>query len=266
MFLTTFFSRHAVFSDNVDAFVDGELRGAQLTRFQAHLGHCRRCSTAVAEAKIVKSSFNAAPRRAVPRSFALTPEMVAERPARQAQNSASPRFLGLARVAAAVSVAAFLSVFVVSVLNQAEEGSNTTASPLSERNSAPVAAEDSAGGAPAPSTSQASSGYSAASPTVVLVPATSGGVTGAGVTSATPSTAQPGQQIAPPPDDNSGANKSAGSPDSTALGDAVSVEPAATAGAKDSGDGFPWVIAFGCLAGAMVGVLLVAETRGRRRS
>lgn len=265
MFRLNLFSRHAFFSDNVDAFVDGELRGADFARFQAHLGRCERCSDAVAEARILKSSFNAAPRRAVPRSFVLTPAMVAETPARQAQDQASPRFLGLARVAAAVSVVAFLSVFVVSALNPSDDDSTNTASPLSERNSVPVAAEDSAGGA-APATSQATSAYSVASPTAVLVPATSGGVSGAAVPSVPPDAATPGQQLAPLPNDNSGASKSAGSPESTALGDAVSVAPAATAGAKDSGDGFPWVIAFGCLAGAMVGVLLVAETRRRQRS
>lgn len=267
MQLIPFTSRHSRFADDVDAFVDGELHGQPLRAFQGHLGSCARCAAAVSDARALKASFASLPQRGAPRSFALTPAMASSEPReRLPALVTTPVYLTFARVAAVVSVVAFVAVFTLSVIGGESSTSGQLTSGAAERNSVPQAA-DAAGSAPlATSSAESTAAYAVGSPTVLLAPATSGGVSGAGAPSSTPAPPSTGAQqtpLVPQPNDASAVPKSTG-PGAEALGDASAFEPSA-AGAKDGGSsGIPWTILAGCIAGTFVGVLLVAESRRRR--
>ncbi len=264
MQLIPFLKRHARYADCVDAFVDGELRGADLAQFQRHLDACGTCPASVAAARALKAALKSLPEHPAPRSFALTPAMLSDgRRERAPAAIGTPLYLGLARVAAAVSVVAFVAVFTVSLMGGDSRSSDQQlTSAAAERNGAPQAADNAAGGAPS---TESSSNYAVGTPTVLLAPATSGAVSGAGAPSATPAPPSTGAQptpAVPQPNDGSVVTKLAGN-DGAALGDASVIEPSA-AGRKDDDSGIPWTIVMGSVAGVLVGVLLVAESRRKR--
>lgn len=266
MQLIPFLHTHARHRANIDAFVDGELHGSALRAFELHLASCASCASAVAAARTLKASLGALPQRGAPRSFALTPEMVTvaqrERPPAAL---GTPLYLGVARVAAVVSVVAFVAVFTLSVVGGDSKSGQQSTSGASERNAAPQAA-DTAGGAPfAASSAESTNTYAVASPTVLLPPATSGAVSGAGAASATPAPPSTGARQtpeAPQPNDGSAVPKLPG-PGTAALGDAA-FEPSAARPTDSADSDIPWTIVLGCIAGVLVGILLVAESQRRR--
>ncbi len=267
MQLIPFTNRHSRFADEVDAFVDGELRGQALEDFQNHIGSCARCATVVAAARTLKASLASLPQGGAPRSFALTPAMAAsEARERLPALVTTPMYLTVARAAAVVSVVAFVAVFTLSILSgDSESTDQQLASNAAERNSAPEAADAAGGAAFATSSADSTNTYALGSPTVLLAPATSGAVSGAGAPTSTPAPPSTGAQptpLAPQPNDGSAVPKSTG-PGADALGDAV-FEPLAAASRDDDSSGIPWTILTGCVAGVLVGVLLVAASRRRR--
>ncbi len=52
---------HTGFEDRLDAFLDGELEGAEQARFARHLAACRRCRRAAALHRAARSGLEAAP-------------------------------------------------------------------------------------------------------------------------------------------------------------------------------------------------------------
>lgn len=68
---------HARWYREVDAYVDSELSPRTLACFEAHLRACRRCASAVDERASLKGAFGAMPDLVAPRSFRLSPDMVA---------------------------------------------------------------------------------------------------------------------------------------------------------------------------------------------
>lgn len=264
-------NKHAWFRQNLDAFVDGELDSAGMTRVERHLAACDACAADVATARTLTSSLGALPMRSAPRSFQLTPEMVrGSAPSALPAASRTPASLTFVRVAAGIAVVAFISVFAGSLLNGSNEHSTASQDAFNsaaERQQQPVAATDGGTGAVGgSSTVTDTSSLYATSPTPLLAPATSGAVSGAGVPSATP---QPpstgiGQTPGPVTNDSGGVvTKSTNDAADQAIGDAATLETARAARSGED-DSFPWVFVFGCLAGAAVGVLVVAETRRRR--
>ncbi len=76
MSILNIFNRHSRMALQADAYADGELRGADLMRFERHLSECARCTGSVAAARELKMMLRAMPTAAAPRSFALTQAMV----------------------------------------------------------------------------------------------------------------------------------------------------------------------------------------------
>lgn len=267
MRLIPFLNSHARFSADADAFVDGELRGEVLARFRDHLAGCDRCAVVVAGAESLKASLRGVAEQPAPRSFALTPAMLtSERKPAPPAAVGTPLYLGFARVAAAVSVVAFVAVFTLSLIGGGSKSNDQTTATASliERNGAPVAADAAGGSAPGAATAPSTSSYAVGTPTALLPPVTTGAVSGAGAASATPAPPSTGAEQTPfssQPNLGTVDTKSAGP---EALGDAVTVEPASGAAKKDSSSDVPWTIVVGCIAGAFVGILVVAESRRRQ--
>ncbi|MEO8540439.1 MAG: zf-HC2 domain-containing protein [bacterium] len=269
MQLTKFFRSHARLRDQLDAYVDGELRADRREQLEAHLVGCRECAAAVAQTRLVKSSLGMLPERPARRSFNLAPEMVAgaqPTPARgRTVGSSVPAYLAVVRVAAAVSVVAFAAVLTIGLRETSE-------TPVREQLSSASGgtAQDSATGtfsSGAATTSSNRSSVAAATPTLALAPATSGGVSGASAPTVLPEVPQSGEFPTPIAlTDLDDTSKSATNPEATALGDALEIGSYAVPGDESSSSGVPWTIVAGCVAGAVVGLLIVLETRRRARA
>jgi hypothetical protein len=107
--------RHRLWSELASAFADGSIDPSRREAFSQHLVGCDRCRAAVAETRGLRAALREMPEPAAPRSFRLTPAMLAatdpletRRPAR-ALRAAN---LG-ARVAAGVAAMALAAVFVI---------------------------------------------------------------------------------------------------------------------------------------------------------
>ncbi|MCC6960766.1 MAG: zf-HC2 domain-containing protein [Dehalococcoidia bacterium] len=254
------FGRHSRFRDDVDAFVDGELSGGRLRAFEAHAATCGDCRSAVESARSLKASLQALPPRPTPRSFALTPEMVGSTvkpPARAGQPL--PRYVFAVRATAAVAVVAFMAVFVASLAGSSGQSSDTRAGSANDQFAAP---ESAAGNALSTGAGAQDSNYATVSPTLGLVPATTGAMSGQGVSSATPAPPSTGRETPAAegvgPSDT--ASKSAQDNDGAAGG---AFHATRENQSEDSG-GLPWTIIMGFIAGTSIGALYVVESRRRK--
>jgi|GEM_PF-2585299 len=210
------FRRHPRFAAQADAYADGELRGHERERFEAHLAACATCAARVAGARQLKAAIGRLPEAAAPRSFQLTRAM-AERGAERAvaKPRSTPVYLSVARMAAGLAVVAFAGALAFSALG-GEDGDSDEA--------AGGAAEISLSAAEAPVTSgPKDAAYdSAATGTPQLAPAATGGAAGSSVeTPVAPladngatrsSNAPPGQDTQPVPaaQDDDGATSGVG--------------------------------------------------------
>src|SRR5487761_2616491 len=77
-------------ADEGAAHVDAIGAAAGRARFEAHMAGCERCSRRVEELTLVRSLLAALPPAPVPRSFRVTPEMLADSPARAARMDRTP--------------------------------------------------------------------------------------------------------------------------------------------------------------------------------
>lgn len=66
-------NKHAWFRQNLDAFVDGELDSAAMTRVERHLAACEACAAEVATARTLRSSLGALPMRSAPSVIPVDP-------------------------------------------------------------------------------------------------------------------------------------------------------------------------------------------------
>jgi hypothetical protein len=112
----TLFGKHRWFDANVDAFADGELRGLDLSCFEAHLDGCDRCRATVRKAQGMKSLVAALPELPATRSFAITEAML-NRPRAVQVDRAGGFFAPLRAVQGfgAAAVALFAVLVVVDV-------------------------------------------------------------------------------------------------------------------------------------------------------
>lgn len=180
MRLSSIFTRHSWYSDRADAYADGELTSSDRTRFESHLIACEECQSNIATAHALRSALERVPEAPIPRSFRVTPQMVAETP-KPTLKAPAPLYLGLARAGAALSVAAFAVVLVVGMIgsdSSANHSAQDTAGASAPFNTAPESAplEKSAESVPTPQ----------------LAPATaSGGVSGSALIPPSPAATPP---------------------------------------------------------------------------
>ena len=275
------FPRHRRYARLADAFVDGELGGGDLRRFEAHLPACARCQSAVASARTLKTSIAALPELAPPRSFRLTQAMIASS-APSAPKEKTPLYLGLARAGAALSVGAFATVLAVSAFDSdGQQSADRDAGGGREIMLTEAAADDSSAFSQADDASK-SAPESVATPTVEpqLPQTTAGGVSGAAASPlAVPSPVPPATGLDPnatPPEDSQRSttmDTSAGTP----LAGGVAIEPVPGANgvtsfepvsvsAEDDDDFAAWTIALGAIAAITVGALALLEVSRRRAS
>lgn len=265
-----------------DAFVDGELGGRDLAGFEAHLAVCAQCQAAVTEARTLKASVAALPEFAAPRSFSLTPEMVALPVAPTPRKSGTPLYLGFARAGAALSIGAFATVLALSALGSngqqsadSSKGAFELRETMSDATTDGVAANSSAGPGkieqgPVPAAAPT------ATPAPLLAPATAGGVSGAGAaTAAAPSPMPPSTGADPNLTPTEAAQRTmndtaAGTPAGGGLTidpvpDSVASSELFYAANEDDDDGFgPWTVALGALAAVSIAVLGFLEISRRR--
>lgn len=147
-----FFARrgHDRWAEQLHGYADGELGVRDELAVRGHLQDCERCRTELAGIRELKASLQALPEAEAPRSFRLTPEMVAPPvPMRTAQ---TPRWLPrVAQVAGGVAMAGFAALLAVDLFAVNGNGGrdNTTtlmAAGAQEDASADVAANSQMGG------------------------------------------------------------------------------------------------------------------------
>ena len=71
------FNRHERLRKNLSAYVDGELSPREIASLESHLSGCDACRAELEDLRAGKAVLSALPSVEAPRSFALTPEMVA---------------------------------------------------------------------------------------------------------------------------------------------------------------------------------------------
>lgn len=174
----TIFNRHSSFLAQADAYADGELRATDRDRFEAHLASCERCRAAVQSARELKAVVRRLPEATAPRSFRITPALLAAQPERSvAATARTPLYLGIARATAGLAVFAFAGAFVLNVVGgSGSDGDADTAGALRETSF--EAAADSAGGAPATNDLGSSEPSAQVSVTPQIAPAATGGASG----------------------------------------------------------------------------------------
>ena len=130
------FDRHRRFRSKLSAYIDGELSSDEVRSLDTHLKSCDSCRLDLDEMRAAVDALKGIPEVDAPRSFRLTPEMVAERrPA--ASWSPSPGLMNGMRMATAGLTVALALVFVVDLGGSGED--SRTAGSLSE--SAPLGLE-----------------------------------------------------------------------------------------------------------------------------
>jgi len=140
------FDRHRKFRNKLSAYIDGELSSDAVRSLDAHLESCDSCRLELDEMRATVDALRSISQVEAPRSFRLTPAMVAER--RPATSwSPSPGLMNGMRTATAGLTMALVIVFVAD-LGGSGQGSDGGRS-LSE--SAPMGLE--AGDAAAPTSS-----------------------------------------------------------------------------------------------------------------
>jgi len=265
------FNRQHSYDSSVDAFIDGELTAPERAKFEQHLAGCDRCQVAVVDSRSAKRLMAKLPAVAVPRSFTLTPEMAAaNRPERtRSRATGTPLYLGLARMGAGLSVAAFASVFVVTSLGSESADDGDTAS-LSSAD-APVS-----GQAPEKDMNleSAESPVDGGSPQLPV--AGSGDVGGQSLATSEAQATVPPEVRGTPAPPATGIEPAGGEDDAsrnstdddagpdTALGDAFGYDPALTATSDDDSGDNGLVVGLGAVAGLSLLALTALEVQRRR--
>lgn len=176
---------HRRWSDQASAFVDDELDAAARVRFERHLAGCARCAADVEALRSVKLLVSRMPEVAAPRSFRLTPQMVAA-PAPPVRRAA-PVALRTAQFAAGLAVIAFVAVLTIDLTSSTSTNTSTSQRETlaAGANVAPKSAQDSA----AAGSAQLAPNGATPVPTMTpgIVAPNGGGVGGAGAPCSAPS-------------------------------------------------------------------------------
>lgn len=106
-------------AERASAYIDGELSGDELARFESELDQSPELREAVAEERALKGLLRASLSEvAAPRSFALTPQMVGARRARPPRPWFSAGAAKFAQAAAAVAIFGFVTLTVVDLTGE----------------------------------------------------------------------------------------------------------------------------------------------------
>ncbi len=104
------FRRHP--HGDLAAFADGRLEPDKARRVEEHLVSCEACRADVEVQREIRSLLQRSPVEAVPRSFALTPEMVGRATPTAGKPAAMPLGMGLRMASAGLALALALVVFI----------------------------------------------------------------------------------------------------------------------------------------------------------
>lgn len=258
--LRRLFDSHARFARDVDAFVDGELPEVAAARFTGHLATCSRCERAVAAARAAKAHLVSLPQAALPRSFVLTPAMVAAPP--RPSPATRPALLHATRAVSAAGIAA-LALFGTLQLTGVGEDSPASRDAASTGLPEDASAKSGVLEIESAATMEAPDALATAEPGVASPP--SAGASGAAV--GPDATAADAAGAAG--DDSSGSEAAAGPADATLAQDGGVLDTFAFAAgsAPDDDDDAPWtpaIIASGAVALAALAATGALEARRRR--
>jgi Putative zinc-finger len=296
-------SKHARLRDKLSPYLDGRLTSAEIKSLEGHLVSCEECRRALDELRATVSAVRELPEVEAPKSFALTPAMLARKTPTLPSRPVPSFGVGMRLAGAAVAVA--LTVVVVGDLTFAgsdggvgdEAGSqpasdSRTAAELDSGFNAEKSADDGAAQGYAAPTSAAGAAGSASCPSAAGTTGSEAGGAGAGGAAAaggssetlpSTATAEPGPQATPP---SPGPGAAAACADVLANRDAAApvapqttspAEPGtpenemATRATSDSGDdsGISTIRVAEIALGALLVLLLagiVIETAKRRRT
>ncbi len=198
---------HRRWKVNVAALADGELPEAEVARFAAHLETCEPCREALAGERALKRMLpSALPGAPAPRSFAITPAMLAAPPKEPVRERTPMLAMRFAQVTAGIAVLGLVSLLVVDMSGSGQQGDGAAA-PMAAMDNAADGAAESVGLTAAENTATAGPGS--------LPPYDGGGVSGQGAESpvAEPTPEPPAAKSAndgasPPGDDASVAGES----------------------------------------------------------
>ncbi|MBA4181551.1 MAG: hypothetical protein C0506_13255 [Anaerolinea sp.] len=148
-----FLRRHSKFQDQVDAYLDGELSTAENNQFEIHIARCDSCAAAVRDGRELKAMFSSLAPVESPRSFGLTPAMVAGIPVRPQPARQPALALRFAQITAGVAIMALAAVAVADFTggNSGSNGDQRMASDGGAENSAKSAPEAASTAGPATS-------------------------------------------------------------------------------------------------------------------
>lgn len=126
------FDKHRRFRNRLSAYIDGELSDDEVRTLDGHLESCDSCRLELDQMRATVNAMRSLPEVETPRSFRLTPAMVAERRPVDAWSPAPPLMNGM-RMAAAGLTVALAVVFVVDLggsSRSADDAGTTAFSPL----------------------------------------------------------------------------------------------------------------------------------------
>ena len=138
-----FLRTHSRYREMADAFIDGELHGRDLAKFEAHSAACAECSAMLETGRLLKQTLGQVPLVEAPRSFRITPALLAEAAPKPAAPVRATPVLMVARFGAAASFAAFAVVGTLQFTSTAGTDGTTAASPMSELSTAGSVEDDS---------------------------------------------------------------------------------------------------------------------------
>ncbi len=111
----TLFNRHNRYRNQLSAYVDNQLSAGDTKAVDQHLATCDACRQELEGLRAIALAVRDLPSVAAPRSFALTPELVGERPAPARERL--PQFAGGMRLAGAALAVALAVVLTGDVTN-----------------------------------------------------------------------------------------------------------------------------------------------------
>ena len=198
--LRTLFPGHARWAKDVDAFVDAELLGSALSRFDSHRASCARCQASVEDTRTLKSAVSAAQAPTPTRSFRITAAMVAppERIPRAVTRPATLVLRGALATTVLTAGAFGVSLFVTAAQDDGPRNANSLpAERTTTYSSGQLSSDLSTGAATALATEAAPKFVSTVTPIAIGTPSVAA-VSGASSGSGTGELGRPGGSPQPP--------------------------------------------------------------------